>query len=223
MSCEQPGQWVRISRTFRDGSTQDWWALEVVAGPYGARHRWNGPWWPPPIHRRCLMPPPGTWSPTCLLPPSARQRNNGSLPASLEEVIRLYGLRMWVEQSYKQVKHTLGWSQYQVRSDTSHSAALAVGLLRFLLLLVSRRSSHLQANGRGTGDSEPEASPPTSVPADAAGTGEKNQRGTKSATTPVLAGSPSGGARMVGAVDHAAALLASVVRAAPTSSAPMLA
>lgn len=39
------------------------------------------------------------------------------LPASLKEVIRLYGLRTWVEQSYKQVKHTLGWSQYQVRSD----------------------------------------------------------------------------------------------------------
>lgn len=38
-------------------------------------------------------------------------------PANLEEVIRLYGLRMWVEQSYKQVKHALGWSQYQVRSD----------------------------------------------------------------------------------------------------------
>ena len=37
--------------------------------------------------------------------------------ASLEEVVRLYGLRMWVEQSYKHVKHALGWSQYQVRSD----------------------------------------------------------------------------------------------------------
>ena len=24
---------------------------------------------------------------------------------------------MWVEQSYKQVKHVLGWSEYQVRSD----------------------------------------------------------------------------------------------------------
>jgi len=32
-SAEQPGKWVRVSRTFRDGSTQDWWALEVVAGP----------------------------------------------------------------------------------------------------------------------------------------------------------------------------------------------
>jgi hypothetical protein len=32
-------------------------------------------------------------------------------------VIRLYGLRMWVEQGYKQVKYALGWSEYQVRSD----------------------------------------------------------------------------------------------------------
>src|SRR5258707_11634254 len=25
-----------ITRTFRDGSTQEWWALEIVAGPYGS-------------------------------------------------------------------------------------------------------------------------------------------------------------------------------------------
>jgi hypothetical protein len=31
-------------------------------------------------------------------------------------VVRLYGLRMWVDQSYKQVKHVLGFSDYQVRS-----------------------------------------------------------------------------------------------------------
>jgi hypothetical protein len=31
--------------------------------------------------------------------------------------VRLYGLRVWVKQSYKQVKHVLGWSDYQVRSD----------------------------------------------------------------------------------------------------------
>ena len=35
VSAEQPGRWVRITRTFRDGSTQDWWAGEIVAGPYG--------------------------------------------------------------------------------------------------------------------------------------------------------------------------------------------
>jgi hypothetical protein len=72
-------------------------------------------------------------------------------------------------------------------------------------------------------DADPAASPPTRVPAAAAGTGAKKQRGTQRATTPVLAGGPASGARMVGAVDHAAALLASVVRAAPTPSAAALA
>jgi hypothetical protein len=40
-------------------------------------------------------------------------------PASVAEVVRLYGLRMWVEQGYKQVKHALGWSDYQLRGDTA--------------------------------------------------------------------------------------------------------
>ena len=57
----------------------------------------------------------------------------------------------------------------------------------------------------------------------AVGTGEKNQRGNKRATTRVLAGGPASSAGMVGALDHAAALLASVVRAAPTTSLAMLA
>jgi hypothetical protein len=35
VSASQPGKWVRIKRTFRDGSTQNWWAVEIVAGPYG--------------------------------------------------------------------------------------------------------------------------------------------------------------------------------------------
>jgi hypothetical protein len=32
-------------------------------------------------------------------------------------VVRLYGLRNWVEQGYKQVKHELGWADFMVRSD----------------------------------------------------------------------------------------------------------
>ncbi len=40
-------------------------------------------------------------------------------PASYDEIIRLYGLRGWVEQDYKQVKHELGWADFQVRSATA--------------------------------------------------------------------------------------------------------
>ena len=39
--------------------------------------------------------------------------------ADLAEVARLYALRGWIEQSYKQVKNSLGWAHYQVRKDIS--------------------------------------------------------------------------------------------------------
>jgi hypothetical protein len=39
-------------------------------------------------------------------------------PADLTEVVRLYGIRHWIEQSYKQVKDELGWADFQVRSAT---------------------------------------------------------------------------------------------------------
>jgi hypothetical protein len=34
-------------------------------------------------------------------------------------VVRLNGIRNWIEQSYKQVKTELGWADFQVRSDTA--------------------------------------------------------------------------------------------------------
>ena len=40
-------------------------------------------------------------------------------PADLTEVVRLYGIRHWIEQSYKQVKDELGWADFQVRSATA--------------------------------------------------------------------------------------------------------
>jgi hypothetical protein len=226
VSCGQPGQWVRLSRTFRDGSTQDWWALEVVAGPYG------GHMGPAKVERAVVattdpvtLPDASTWYLATNLPapterPTTLQR---FAPASLEEVIKVYGLRLWVEQSDKQVNHTLGWSQYQVRSDTAIRRHWQLVCCAFSLCWFHAGHPTSRPTEEAQEDAHPEASPATSVPADAAGTGEKNQRGTKSATTHVLAGGPSSSAGMVGAVDHAAALLASVVRAAPTSSAPALA
>ncbi len=38
-------------------------------------------------------------------------------PADLALTMRLYGLRNWVEQGYKQVKRELGWGDFQVRTD----------------------------------------------------------------------------------------------------------
>ncbi len=33
--AKHSGQWIKVVRTFRDGSTADWWVLEVVTGPDG--------------------------------------------------------------------------------------------------------------------------------------------------------------------------------------------
>lgn len=48
---------------------------------------------------------------------SGREDEDGLAPASVAEVARLCGLRMRVEQGYKQVGHTLAWIYYQVRKD----------------------------------------------------------------------------------------------------------
>jgi len=101
----RPGGWHAVERTFRDGHTETWWALEGVAGPYG-----------PERSRRLViatvdpatLPETATWSLATTLPLAE---------ADLAEIVRLYGLRNWVEQHYKHSKHALGWSQYQVRSD----------------------------------------------------------------------------------------------------------
>ena len=62
------------------------------------------------------LPDLATWHLTTNLPApgSEREVESDLAPASVAEVVRLYGLRMWVEQSYK---HALAWSDYQVRSD----------------------------------------------------------------------------------------------------------
>jgi len=115
---EEPGEWLMVVRCFRDGHREEWWVLEVEAGPYGKERA-----------KRALvvttdpatLPDLATWYLTTNLPaPGSERGNEGDLaPASVAEVVRLYGLRMWVEQSYKQVKHVLGWSGYQVRSDVA--------------------------------------------------------------------------------------------------------
>ena len=40
-----------------------------------------------------------------------------NLSASLDEIVRLYGLRNWVKQIYKQMKDELGWADFMVRCD----------------------------------------------------------------------------------------------------------
>ena len=63
------------------------------------------------------LPDLSTWYLVSNLPApgTKRAREESKLSAAdIAEVVRLYSLRSWIEQSYKQVKNSLGWAQYQV-------------------------------------------------------------------------------------------------------------
>ena len=221
-SPDQPGKWVKVTRTFRDGSTEDWWALEVVTGPYG----------PDKPERVVIattdpltLPDLSTFYLATNLPAPGSQRAVTSelATASLQEVVYLYGLRMWVEQSYKQVKHALGWSQYQVRSDKAIRRHWQLVCCAFSFCWYHASHPSTGTTEEAKAPSEPEAPLQTSVPADAAGTGEKNQRGKRHAATGILASGATSSERLAGTVDHAQALLAWLVASAPTSSVATLA
>jgi hypothetical protein len=217
-SAEQPGQWVKVERTFRDGSKQIWWALEVQAGPYG----------PDKTERAVIattdpvsLPDLTTWYLVTNLPapgsPAAEQ--SPLVAASLEEVIRLYGLRMWIEQSYKQVRGTLGWSQYQVRSDRAIRRHWQLVCCAFSFCWYHHSHSltdQIQLPERGWCQT---TSQQEQAPEDISAGGEKNERLRGRSTTSLLAKSPAKGESLVGTMGHAAALLAGLVRTAPTSCA----
>ncbi|WP_329538327.1 hypothetical protein OG568_49455 (plasmid) [Streptomyces sp. NBC_01450] len=67
------------------------------------------------------LPTQATWYLATDLPrPGDRREADSPEPAAdLHEVVRIYGIRHWIEQSYKQVKDELGWADFQVRSDTA--------------------------------------------------------------------------------------------------------
>jgi SRSO17 transposase len=200
---EETGGWEKVVRPFRDGHREDWWALEVEAGPYGVGRA-----------KRALvvtadpetLPDLATWYLTTNLPaPDSERDAEGALaPASVAEVVRLYGLRMWVEQSYKQVKHALGWSAYQVRSDHA--------IRRHWQLACCAFSFCWWAYGRLPTDDDPTERPEDDLPAGPAGRGGKETPG-------ALAGSLEGGKGVAGAVGDAVALLEGVLRSAPATGA----
>ena len=75
-------------------------------------------------------------------PAGPRASESPYQPADLAEIVRLYGLRHWIEQGYKQIKDELGWADFQVRSDIAIRRHQALHLRLQLLLdhLVQRLS-----------------------------------------------------------------------------------
>ena len=94
--------WREVIRRFRDGHTERWWAAELTLFGYSPGR---------PVRAICAttdrhaLPDLSTWYLTT------------NLPSALAEIVRLYGLRNWIEQGYKQMKDELGWADFMVRSD----------------------------------------------------------------------------------------------------------
>jgi hypothetical protein len=203
-SAGKQGGWEKVVRRFRDGHGEDRWALEVEAGPYGTERAKRAVVLTADPAR---LPDLATWYLTTNLPApgSERQTESGLSPAGVEEVVRLYGLRMWVEQSYKQIKQVLGWSGYQVGSD--------IAMRRRWQLVCCAFSFCWWAYGRLPALPEkPAERPEEDLPADSAG-----RRGKE--TCGALAGGLEGGGGVTGASGDAPALLEGVLRSAPAKGA----
>ena len=150
------------------------------------------------------LPGHSTWYLLTNLPRPASGR---AQQADLTDIVRLYGLRNWVEQGYKQVKGELGWADFQVRSDRA--------IRRHWTLVCCAFSFCWQAFL-----AEQPAAPQSQVAAPAAA------RGATAAGHPrrtrrreFVARSVTGGAGLAGPVERAATLLALVVASATAPAA----
>ncbi|MFD5492712.1 hypothetical protein ACFWH4_07205 [Streptomyces sp. NPDC127091] len=114
----EAGDWTPVVRTFRDGHTAIWWAADATLG-----------FWGPDGLTRLVV---ATTDPAILpekatgylatdlpRPGSPRAAESPYPPTNLAEIVRIYGIRTWIEQGYQQVKDELGWADFQVRSDAA--------------------------------------------------------------------------------------------------------
>ncbi|WP_435889265.1 IS701 family transposase [Streptosporangium canum] len=211
---DDPADWTRVERRFRDGHHETWWAADARLGPWGP----DGP------YRLVIattdpatLPDARTWYLTTNLP-----RPHGSAaadsphpPADLAQVVRLYGLRGWIEQGYKQVKDELGWADFQVRSS--------VAIRRHQMLVMAAFCfcwhTWLAGSGPPDGTADPGDEPPPSPGANHANGGQIAEgRGKNQLRQPapaVLAVSAAPRARLAHPLDTAPALLAFLVQRAP--------
>lgn len=174
---EEPGEWTAVTRRFRDGHTQRWWAAELTLAGYG-----------PDRPTRLIvattdpetLPEKSTWYLATNLPRpgSARCQEWSIAPAELAEVVRLYGLRNWVEQSYKQSKQELGWADFQVRQDRAIRRHWELVCCAFCFCWWERFHACLAAEERG--EQEQGEAPGTDAASPAEGRArEKQPEGTK--------------------------------------------
>jgi hypothetical protein len=212
-SPEQPGDWAPVTRRFRDGHAEAWWAADASLPAAG---------WGPDRRLRLVvattdpatLPKLSTWYLVTNLPRPGRRRIPPPFPpADLAEVVRCYGLRNWVEQGYKQVKHELGWADFQVRSDRAIRRHWTLVCCAFSFCWRAWFAEHPPPRPRSA---EPAAD-------EAAVWGEGTGQPGGQAGGGGLAGDAAPGARLADPLGRAGALLAGVVGRAPAAPAAVAA
>lgn len=115
-SEKQPGNWQPLVRRFREGREETWWVAELQFAFFTPERSLRAV---VATTDPATLPDRSTWYVTTNLPlpGTPRAQQSPFEAADLAEVVRLYGLRGWVEQGYKQVKHELGWADFAVRSE----------------------------------------------------------------------------------------------------------
>jgi DDE superfamily endonuclease len=205
-SPEQPGDWTPITRRFRDGHTETWWAADATLGGWGPDRRLR---LVVATTDPARLPKLSTWYLVTNLPrPGGRRHPAAFAPADLAEVVRLYSLRNWVEQGYKQVKHELGWADFQVRSDRAIRRHWTLVCCAFSFCWRAWFAEH---------PAQP-AAEPAAAPTRAA-RGERTSQPRTPAGVGLVAGDAAAGARLADPVGRARALVAGVVDRAPASPA----
>jgi hypothetical protein len=213
---KDPGDWEPIVRTFKDGHTEKWWAVEVstLIG-YGPQES---------IRLVAVSTDPQTlpanssWYLMTNLPVPGSQRAQRSPfeAADLCEVVRIYGLRQWVEQSFRQIKGELGFSDFQVRKD--HAIRRHWELVFCAFSFCWWAYTDTQQEGHERAFTDPQPPDIKNVPEEAAG-GKRTRRRRKGAgDSSVMAGGSTASTRMAGPVGNAVALLEGVVEGAPATT-----
>ena len=193
-------------RTFRDGHAETWWAADARLGGWG----------PDGVRRLVVatadpgtLPDKATWYLVTNLPrPGGPREQDSPHPAAgLAEIVRLYGIRHWIEQGYKQVKDELGWADFQVRSDLAIRRHQALVNCAFSFCWdawfadqPTQRGPRLRSRSPAAERGGPPAAPPAAV----------------------LAAGAARGPRLALPVDHAAALVDRLVQgaSAPAAASP---
>jgi DDE superfamily endonuclease len=202
---EDPGDWQPVTRRFRDGHAETWYAADAKLGGWG----------PDGVRRLVVatadpatLPDKATWYLVTNLPrPGGPCEKDSPHPAAgLAEIVRLYGIRNWIEQSYKQVKDELGWADFQVRSDVAIRRHQALVNCAFSFCWAAWFADHPPQHGSG-------------VPRPQPGRGERGAARRRPAAGAVLAAGAARRARLAFPVDRAAALVDRMVQGAPAAAA----